>query len=73
LTGPAQQALEAFVEAGTPEELRRTRGHHSTLSRPGFLAVLEQFITAQIPTPMPPALLKALGWPRQIIAERGAR
>ena len=48
---PAQQAFEAFLEADTPDALRRVLDRHPIFARPDFLAALEQFVAQQVPAP----------------------
>ena len=68
---PTEQALEAFLEADTPDALRRALSRHPVLTRPDFLAALEQFVAQQVPAPQRPAFRQRLKLLRRVIKERG--
>ena len=68
---PAEQALEAFLEADTSDALRRAVERHPILARPDFLAALEQFVAQQVPAHQRPAFRQRLELLRRVIKERG--
>jgi tetratricopeptide (TPR) repeat protein len=67
---PAQQAFEAFMEADSPDALRRTVDLHPILARPGFLASIEQVIADELPPAEQLAFRQRLDWFRQPAAPK---
>jgi tetratricopeptide (TPR) repeat protein len=66
----AQQALQAFADAGSFEAMRQAVGHFPALLQIEFMAVIEQVIAQQVPPEQRPAFQQRLAWLRQIAAEQ---
>jgi len=63
---PAQQALEAFQQAGSVVAMQQAVAQFPSLARADFIATVEQTIAQQIPPQLQPAFQQRLAWLRQI-------
>jgi tetratricopeptide (TPR) repeat protein len=64
---PMRQALEAFLEADTRDELRGAVGRHPILAEPDFFVALEQIIAQEVPTAEQQVFRQRLDWLRKLV------
>ena len=63
---PAQQAFDAFQQAGSLAAMQQAVAYFPLLRQPDFITAIEQVIPQKVPAEQQPAWQQKLGWLRQL-------